>query len=179
MVGVGVGEVVHLVLCFPQNPVYQLLTRAGNSRTKERTEGLCLSCLICWSCKRPPTLLQLCRRALVSKGLHCQVLCPPLTSLQFPKCSAGWTNRRTSAVWEVWWGGASRFPLPVLPPPSPAVSFFGALSVFSEHEVEGILTLYCSLTWGEGGQIWRARVGGDWGGDSFWGEKRQTTFLQP
>ena len=74
-----------------------------------------------------------------------------------------------------------RFPIPAAcPTPTlPRRQFFGALSVFSEHEVEGILTLYCSLTWGEGGQIWRARVGGDWGGDSFWGEKRQTTFLQP
>lgn len=55
------------------------------------------------------------------------------------------------------WGGCSPVPA-ASPTPDPYAGFLGALSVFFEHGVEGIPTLYCSLIWGKGRRPKMARI---------------------
>lgn len=75
--------------------------------------------------ERPRTLFQVCRRALVYKGLHCISPCQPHQPLTtIPKMLCSEDKRRTSAEWEV---GAGLPDSRCLPPPA---QFWGGFTFF-------------------------------------------------
>ena len=146
------GRTVHLALRLAQNLGYQTVDWGQRKpvRGLKVSASVALSAKGSWS--NAPNCSSSAGALWSPKGYTVSFCAPRRTSLQFPKCSAGQTDRRTSAAWEVGRGLHDSRCLSTTQPPT-------SISGVSERRVERS-SRPLRLIWKEKMRPEIARVGG-------------------